>query len=126
MALSQRTTTVRVRMRDNDGTESTCECNLLASVAPDDAVSFLSAWAALVQALSSATIISTDVILRWTDPTPGAATFGSDCFRMGTFLLDTASSDISSVRVPALDSSFLVTTGPFADIAIDQTRSICK
>jgi hypothetical protein len=123
MSLAQRTTTIRLRFRDNDGAESTCECNLAAGVSPTSAISFASAWAVLVQALSDAVLVSSDVILRWHDPSPSPAAVGSNCFAMGTFILDTASSDFGAVRVPAIALSFLETTGPFAFIAIDQTLS---
>jgi len=121
VSLTQRTTSIRLRFRDNDGAESTCECNLRASVSPEDAITFLGAWASIVQALSSAKIVSTEVIIRYHDPSPGAAGIGSDVNYQGTFILDTASLDQSTVRVPSLDPSFLETTGPFAFIRIDQT-----
>lgn len=121
MSLAQRTTTIRLRFRDNDGSESTCESHVFSSVSPDDALAFLVAWTPLVQAISSAKVVSTDVIIRYTDSTPGTADSGSDATFQGTFIFDTASLDQATVRIPAFDPAFLETTGPFAFIRIDQT-----
>lgn len=121
MSLAQRTITARLRFRDNDGAESTCDSNVLSSVSPDDAIDFLLALAPLVQAISSATLVSCDVIIRYTDSTPGSPDIGSDVNYQGTLIFNTASLDLATVRIPSLDTAYLETTGPFAFIRIDQT-----
>lgn len=121
MSLTQRTTTVRLRFRDNDSAEATCDVNLRTTVSIDDAITFLASWHPIVQAISSATIISADVIVRWHDPSPGTPDLASDDNFQGTFIFDTASSDQATIRIPSFDPSFLETTGPFAFIRIDQT-----
>jgi len=119
VSLTQRTTSIRLRFRDNDGAESICQCNLASSVSAASAASFLSAWAPLVQALSDAAIVSAEVVIHWTDPARPPAGAGSDVLRQGTFLLDTASSDIGAARVPAISDDFILATGPYAGIGID-------
>lgn len=121
MALIEQTRMVRLRFRDNDGAESTCQTNLAISVSPASALTFLSSWRGVVAALSSAVCIEADIILRWTEPTPAPAGALSDVERQGVLIFTTPAPTFAVVRVHSLDESFLESSGPFAGIRIDQT-----
>jgi len=121
MALVQQTLLARLRFRDNDGAESTCQTNLATSVSPASALTFVSSWRSIVSALSSAVCIEADVVLRWSETATGGAGAQSDALRHGVFIFETAVPDLATVRVPSLDQSLLETSGPYADIRIDQT-----
>lgn len=121
MALVQRTHLLRLRFRDNDLAESTCEINLSSGVGLSSALTFLASWRAIVISLSSATCTDADLIVRYVEPAPASAGAGSDCLRSGTFILDTATADLAVVRVPSIDVTMLESSGPYAGIRVDQT-----
>jgi hypothetical protein len=72
-----------------------------------------------VENVSSALCVELDIIARWTETLTTTAGEESAVGRQGTFLFEAASGNFAVVRVPSLDSSLLLTTGPFANIAID-------
>lgn len=124
MPMVRRTHLVRLRFRDNDGAESTCEMNIHQSVALKDALVYAALIRPLIAALSSAICIDYSVIARWKEtnrPTPGSS---SDNQRVGAFIFETAlSGNRAIVVVPSLDERVL--TGlpdPFAGINIDQAH----
>jgi hypothetical protein len=121
MALIEQSRMVRLLFRDDDNAESTCQTNLPISVSPASALTFLSSWRGVVSALSSAVCIEADIILRWTETTPGPAGVLSDVQRQGVFIFNTPVPDFATVRVISIDDSFLETVGPYAGIRIDQT-----
>lgn len=121
MALIEQTRFVRLRFRDNDGAESTCQTNLAISVSHASALAFLSSWRGVVAALSSAVCIEADIVLRWTETTPAPAGAQSDITRHGVFIFDTPVPAFATVRVHSIADTFLETVGPYAGIRIDQT-----
>lgn len=123
MALIEQTRLVRLRFRDNDGAESTCQANLSVSVSHSSALAFLSSWRGVVGALSSAVCVEADVVLRWTETQPAAADASSDIHRQGVFIFNTPMPDLATVRIHSIDDTFLETVGPYAGIRIDQTLS---
>lgn len=123
MSIVQRTHLIRLRFRDNDLTESTCEANLSYSVAESTALTFLASWRSIVSALSSAVCIEADLLVRWTETNSSGAGSQSDSFRHGVFIIETAVPDLAVIRVPSIDLSLLETTGPFAGIRIDQSNT---
>jgi len=121
MALVQRTHLLRLRFRDNDLAESTCEINLPTGVGLSSALTFLVSWRAIVVQVSSAVCIDADLIVRYIEPAPASAGAGSDCLRSGTFILNTATADLAVVRVPSIDAALLESSGPYAGIRVDQS-----
>jgi len=121
--LVQRTHLVRLRFRDDDFTESTCEVNLSPALSLSAALVFLASWRNLVRALSSAVCIESDLLVRWTETITRGAGTQADVFRHGVFIFETAVPDLAIVHVPSIDLSVLETTGAFAGIRIDQTDS---
>jgi hypothetical protein len=121
MALIEQTRLARLRFRDDDGAESTCQTNLPVGTSHSAALAFLASWRGVVSALSSALCIEADLILRWTEPTPAPAGALSDVERHGVLIFTTPAPTFAAVRVHSLDESFLESVGPFAGIRIDQS-----
>lgn len=113
----------RLNFRDNDGAESTCQTNLPTAAGAAGGLSFVASWRPIVEALSSATCIEADLILRWTETSVPDVGMDTDVFRHGVLIFDTSVPDLAVIRVPSLDQSVLETTGPFAGVHIDQTQS---
>jgi hypothetical protein len=122
MALVQKTHLVRLRFRDNDGAESTCDINIAQSIAPATALSYAAAIRPLAAALSSAICIEYSVIVRWTETSKPAPAATSDTQRVGAFIFETSTAgNRAIVLLPSLDETYLVTPpDPFAGIKIDQ------
>lgn len=121
MALVQRTHIIRLRFVDNDGAQSTCEINLAVGTAYATALAFAAAWRPLVEQLSDAVCIASDLLIRWTETNAPASGSASDVQRNGVFIFG-AALEMAALHVPSLDLRVLESTGPYAGIRIDQTR----
>lgn len=120
--LVQRTHLVRLRFRDNDNHDSTCEVNLGSSTGYAAALTFAASWCQLVQALSSAVCIEYEFLVRWTETQSGGALPLADAFQQAVFIFETAIPDLAVVRVPGIDPALLESSGPYAGIRVDQTQ----
>jgi hypothetical protein len=121
MGWIEQTRVIRLRFRDNDGAESTCQTNLPTGISHADALAFLLSWRGLVSVLSSAVCIEADLFLRWVETMPDAASASADLRRHGVLIFSTPAPTFAAVRVHSLDESYLESVGPFAGIRIDQT-----
>lgn len=113
----------RLTFRDDDGAEATCQANLPAGVGASAGLSFVTSWRPVVAALSSATCVEYELILRWAQTSVADVGPSTDVHRHGVLIFDTAVPDLATVRVPSLDQDLLETTGPFAGVHIDQTQT---
>lgn len=119
MALVLRPYHVRLSFIDNDGAESTCSTHIPSSAGAGAGLSFALAWRDLVIPLSDAVNTASDLVINWTETTPAPAGAGANVRRAGTFIFTTAAGELAAVRVPSIDESLLLTSGPYAGIAID-------
>lgn len=123
MALVLRPYHIRLSFIDNDGAESTCSTHIPSSAGAGAGLSFALAWRNLVIPLSDAVNTDADLIVGWTETTPAPAGAGANVRRAGTFIFNTSAGELASIRVPSIDESLLLTSGPYAGIGIDLASS---
>jgi hypothetical protein len=117
--LAQQTSLIRLRYRDNDLTDSTCQVNFTPDVDPSTLLSLVSSWRALISAISSAVCVESDVIVRYSDPSQPAAGMASSVKRSGTFIYDNGAASLVVLRIPSIRSDLILSSGPYAGIGID-------
>jgi hypothetical protein len=123
MALVQRPHLARLRFRDDDLAESTCEAQLGSGVDPASAAAWLASWRTLVAAVSSAVCTDADLLIRYVETTPATPGVDSDCQREAVLIFDAGVPALAVVRVPSIAESMLLASGPYAGIAIDQANA---
>lgn len=122
MALIQLPTMTRLRFQDNDLAVSACQTHIPPAISAAAGLSFLASWRGVVQSLSDAVCIDSDLLVRWKENTEPVAGSSSAVLRQGTFIFTTPTPDLATIRVPSIDQALLETSGPYAGIAIDQTQ----
>lgn len=120
MAIVAITMRVRLWFRDNDGAESSSLVNIPAGTALDSALAFMASWRLLAMAISSAGCYDAELLVRYAESEYWGAPVGSDVNRQGVLIFGTDPSALAVVRVPSLDTALLLSSGPYAGIAIDQ------
>lgn len=123
MAFAQQTTLIRLRFRDNDGSESTCQVNFAPSVGVDTVLSLVAPFRTLIQGLSTAKCIEADAVWRWNDTAHYAISDTSNTRRSGAFSFETSATTLYFFRIPSINPSFIMESGDYANIAIDITNS---
>lgn len=119
MTFVQQTTLVRLRYRDNDGAESTCQVNFASSVSYDTLLSLIPSWRFRVDALSTAVCIAGDLVIRFAEKDTITAGPQSNTRRSGLFSYDTAASLFYTYHLPSIAQDFIMQSGPFPGIQID-------
>jgi hypothetical protein len=119
-----RPTKVLVRFQDAKGNISGTAVRLLAGVSFDVAGAFAETWADALEPASDAKIIELQIIAETAPAYSGRPGAASDCTRVGTLIFGTADPDERFVlEIPSLKTDLLLTSGPYAGVAIDLTAS---
>lgn len=91
-------------------------------MSPAGGLAFMSSWRGLVESLSDAVCLDSDLLVRWKETTEPAAGVSSSVLRQGVLIFSTPTPDLATIRIPSIDQALLETSGPYAGIAIDQTQ----
>jgi len=120
MGMVARTHLLRLHWRDNDGAESWSQIYLSAATDYTTAIAHMLAMRDLAVALSSAACFGADFSIRYAENTAPAPAPESDNDRHGVLIFGADPDLLAIVRVPSIQSSLLLASGPYAGIALDQ------
>jgi len=82
-------------------------------------MSFLLAFAPIVQSVSKATCISGDVLAHFGENSLITPAMGSDVRNIGAFLFTNGAGDYDGIRFPGFDIDLTLDSGAWAGISID-------